>query len=300
MKILLFGRNGFVGKNIYESLSTKYEIIAPLKDELDLLNGAAVNNYFKQNKFDVIINSAVKGGENVQETTVNMYLNILKNRDSYGKLIYFGSGAEFNKTRDLIKVDENHFGESIPQDNYGIAKYIINQSIRSEPGSVNLRLFGVYGKYENYLFTFISNSILKNLLKNSIEIYKNVIFDYLYIDDLVRITEYFVLNDVNFSDYNMTPTNSISLTDIIEYIEKISGSKSQLTIKNAGFNKQYTGNNSRLLNELGSFSFTPYETGITDLFHYYETKLKNKEIDRDKLLENDYLQIVINKNKNYV
>ena len=43
-KILLTGGNGFIGKNILEILSTKYEIIAPKREELELALGEILSS----------------------------------------------------------------------------------------------------------------------------------------------------------------------------------------------------------------------------------------------------------------
>lgn len=47
-----------------------------------------------------------------------MFTNLTTHHDLYGKMVYFGSGAEFGKHRDVIKVSEENFGEIIPTDMY--------------------------------------------------------------------------------------------------------------------------------------------------------------------------------------
>ena len=46
--ILITGANGFIGKNLCEQLKHKYNLLAPLRAELNLLDENKVNEYFKK------------------------------------------------------------------------------------------------------------------------------------------------------------------------------------------------------------------------------------------------------------
>ena len=82
-----------------------------------------------------------------------------------------------------------------PIDEYGFYKSITSKYIEKSEKIIQLRIFACYGKYENYLLKFITNSIVKNLFKLPIIINQNVYFDYMYIDDLIKIVDYFINND---------------------------------------------------------------------------------------------------------
>ena len=261
-KILITGGSGFVGKNLYESLQNKYKIYAPTSLELDLLDYEKVEEYIHNNKIKIVIHAAVRGGPDVLDSTLRMFAGILRCINYLDKIIHFGSGAEFAKTRDMKKVKETEIGEFIPLDPYGLAKIMIQQIIHREKKIVNLRLFGIYGKYEGYKYKFISNSIVKNVLQQPIKIKQNVIFDYLFIEDLIPIVEYFIENDHKYSSYNITPTNSISLTEIAATINSVSQYQSKISVLHPGYNYKYTGNNSRLLKEIKNLKFTTYKNGI--------------------------------------
>ena len=75
--------------------------------------------------------------------------------------------------------------KSQPLDEYGFYKSITSKYIEKSQRIVQLRIFGAYGEYENYRFKFITNAIVK-IFETSIVINKNVYFDYIYIDDLVK------------------------------------------------------------------------------------------------------------------
>ena len=54
-RILLTGASGFIGKNIKETLNSKYDIWSPSSQELDLKDTECVEAYLKQHSFDVMI-----------------------------------------------------------------------------------------------------------------------------------------------------------------------------------------------------------------------------------------------------
>ena len=109
----------------------------------------------------------------------------------------------------------------------------------------------------------------------SIIINQNVIYDYLYITDLYKIIEYFINNKTKNKIFNVTPTESIDLVTIANIINKISGNKTEIQVLNQGIGVEYSGDNKKLLSEIGNFQFTSYEAAIADLYEYYR---KNKDV----------------------
>ena len=53
-KILLTGGSGFIGRNLYEQLRDKYDILAPRHKELDLLNLSSLQEFVKKNNIPEI------------------------------------------------------------------------------------------------------------------------------------------------------------------------------------------------------------------------------------------------------
>jgi len=304
MKILLTGGNGFIGRNILEILNKKYRFLAPSKKDLDLNDENLVYRYLQKNRPDVIIHAALAGGFGankekgigaVFENNMRFFFNIVRAKEFYKKLIFFGSGAQYDKRQDLKKVKENDLGQSIPVDEYGFHKYLCCRFIEQTENITCLTLFGLYGKYEDYKFKFISNSIVKNLLKQEIVINQNVFFDYLFIDDFIAILDYFILNKLRFKNYNIVPNQSIDLITICKIINKLSDFKSKITVLNGGLNKEYTASNRRLNQEIPNLKFSSYKKGIQKLFEFYQDNLKN--INKDFLSEDRYLESLLNNNK---
>ena len=295
MNILLTGGSGFVGKNLYQDLKVDFNFFVPRHKELDLLDYRAVEDFIKKNSIEIVIHSAVHSTiavsrENGFEQDLRMLVSILRNIDHLKKFIFFGSGAEFDKTRDMKKVKEGEWGEVIPKDLYGFSKYLTQEVVKRDPKIINLRLFGIYGPYEDYRFKFISNSIVKNVLKLPIAIKQDVIFDYLYIKDLAPIVKHFLTNSAQYSNYNIAPDKSISLTQIITLINQSSEYQSEINVQEAGFNFEYTADNSRLRKEIPGLEFTSYTQGVKDLFKYYQSI--EAEIDKDAIVKDEYLEKV--------
>jgi GDP-L-fucose synthase len=278
--ILVTGGSGFIGKNIVEHFRDQTTVLAPTHKQLDLLSQENVRDYLKDRSVDFVLHCANVGwnrtgnAQSVVSKNLMMFFNLSENSRYYTKLIQFGSGAEYDKHRPIIKIKEYALGESIPTDDYGFSKYVISKYIEKSGNNICLRLFGVFGKYEDYNHRFISNAIMNNLKRVPIQINQNVRFDYLYVNDLMKIIPYFFdYNDYTYKVYNVTPGESVDLVTIAETINSLSKYKSKITVKKKGMDNEYTGNNSRLLEKIGAFKFTPLETAITDLTGYYKSIL---------------------------
>ena len=195
-----------------------------------------------------------------------MVQNILKFKKQDAKVILFGSGAMYGKTRDLHKVNETEIGKFLPEDLYGFSKMKIAEMVKNRSDVVMLNIFACYG-YDEKKTRFPSyaiNCILKN---KPIEINQNVIFDYLFVEDMVKIVEYYIENEPAFNIINITPTNSVSLYEIAEIV---SNGRVGITIKNSIMNFEYTGDNSRLLNDIPDFKFTDINEGLGKLYKYIQ------------------------------
>ena len=108
-------------------------------------------------------------------------------------MIVFGSGAEYDKSRALCKVKESDFGQSVPKDAYGYSKYCISKEIEKSEHILNLRIFGIYGLWENP--TRVTSCIVNdNLNREPMMMNQNVVFDFIYIDDLCDIVAKLIKN----------------------------------------------------------------------------------------------------------
>ncbi|MBR1754399.1 NAD-dependent epimerase/dehydratase family protein [bacterium] len=270
MNILITGSGGFIGKNLKEFLSDKFTLLTPRSYELDLCNGFAVKQYFDCNPIDYIIHCAsvggVRGVEDASTTladNLKMVQNLIDAKSKDTKIILFGSGAMYDKMRDLHKVCESDIGNFIPKDLYGLSKLEISKLVNLRNDILCLNIFGCYGKYEKQT-RFPTYAISQNLERKPIIINQNVVFDYLYIEDLCKIVYYFIKNNPQEKIINATPIKSVSLIEIANIVNEIGDYKSEIIIKKDGLNFEYTGNNDVLTKYF--FDFTSYETGLKNLY----------------------------------
>lgn len=272
--ILLTGSGGFVGKNLKKFLSAEFNILSPRSYELDCTDKNAVKEYFKTNKIDFIIHCASIGGvrdvldkDTTVEDNLNMVENLINFKDGDTRIIVFGSGAMYSKTRPLHRIKETEIGQFVPDDLYGKSKMLIAQKVKNRPDVVCLNIFACYG-YDEKDTRFPTYAIKQNLNHLPIEINQNVVFDYLFIEDLFNIVRYFINNQPKINIINITPNKSIKLSEIAELVNEISDFKSEIIIKTDELGNEYTGDNGVLMSEIPNLKFTSFKNGITKLYNY--------------------------------
>lgn len=290
MKVLITGGSGFIGKNVQEYIQkfSNYEVMAPNSRELDCLDEQAVTEFLQDNNFDYVLHFAVYGdgvdkskdGTRMLDYNLRIFWNFAKNKAFYGKMFYTGSGAEYDKRYDISSVKEDDIGKSIPIDAYGLMKYSIGRVIECSDNIYNLRLFGIFGKYEYYPIRFISNVCCKAIQNMPLTMRQNVYFDYLWVDDFCRMLLLMMQGTPKYHTYNVVSGQRISLKEICDIVLKISGKKLPIVICRKGFNREYTASNERFRQEYAEFSYTPIQDAIEQLYHWYETQ----NIDMYKLL----------------
>ena len=280
--ILITGSGGVIGSNLKKYLKNKYKLLTPRSYELDLTNSVAVQNYFVKNKIDFIIHcGSVGGARGIQdkETTVEDNLAMVKNLLSFKKenvkMILFGSGAMYDKSRSLHRVKESEIGKVIPKDLYGKSKVEIFNLVKNKNDVLMLNIFACYGygEKENRFPSYAINQVLKN---EDIIINQNCIFDYLFVEDMQKIVEHFIEQDFVDNVINITPNFSISLENIAKIVQKFSDKNIQIKIKIPELNNEYTGDNSLLLKNYPELEFTEIEHGLKKLFEYKKERANNE------------------------
>ena len=53
----------------------------------------------------------------------------------------------------------------------------------------------------------------------------------------------------------------------------------EIFIKNPGMNPEYSGDPSKLFNEIGKFSFTPFESSISKLIEFYKKTMTPEDLE---------------------
>jgi hypothetical protein len=86
----------------------------------------------------------------------------MNNKNRFGKLINFASGAEFDRMS-AINSNTNDLNNSYPTDYYGMSKNIISRIIQDCLNCYNFRVYGVFGEDEDDT----------RFIKSNIKRYKN-------------------------------------------------------------------------------------------------------------------------------
>lgn len=280
MKIFLTGGSGFIGRNILEQLGSSYDIIAPSHSELDLTDSDAVLEFLKRNPVDVVVHAANIGGTRKQQhvfgishTNLKIFFNLIRAKKYYNRLINLGSGAEYGKQQNLSLVSEDFFDAKVPGDEYGLYKYVCSKYADRVDFITHIRLFAVFGKYEDYEIRFISNAICKALLGLPITLRQNVKFDYLCIDDFVKILGKIISAKPAEKFLNVCSGEPVELAKLARKVLLATGAKVEVLTANPGFGMEYTGDNSRLRKEIGKLELTPIDISIGALVDFYRKLL---------------------------
>lgn len=282
-RILITGGSGFIARNLEEGFKGDYEVVSATRRDLDLMNYGEILDYIEMGKFDVVIHTAtydaapkhsIKDPTKVMENNLRMFFNVARCRDYFGKMIYYGSGAEFGRENWKPRMSEEYFDNYVPADQYGFSKYVMTKFTLASEKIYNLRLFGMYGKYDDWRTRVIPNVCYMAISGKTVVIEQNRFYDFLHIDDLVRITKWFVDNEPKNKVYNVCSGKVVDFKTLAEKIVKISGKKLPVVINKKGLGTEYSGDNSLLMTEMKDFMFTSIDDGLRMLYKWYD---KNKE-----------------------
>jgi dTDP-4-dehydrorhamnose reductase len=194
MKVCVLGAGGFIGKNLIKG--TNWTGIT--RQDLDLTNQDAVENYFRTHTYDVVIHCAASIDQICEHITYKnllMFENVV--RIFKGKLIYFSSGAALRGNP--------------PIDPYGLSKWIIDRRIETIPDAYSLRIWGCYGS--NELPTRFS-AVCKR--EGHVVIERDRYFDFIDIEDVRKIVYEYVHGYLTDKQYNLVYPEKLLLSQWAE------------------------------------------------------------------------------------
>ncbi|ADV47278.1 NAD-dependent epimerase/dehydratase family protein [Nitratifractor salsuginis] len=297
MRILITGAAGFIGSSLAKAFDKRDDmtVLAPNREELDVSNESAVDRYVAVHKPDMIVHAANRGGgrntiglEDIIHNNLRMFFNIAKQMPKVDKIIQLGSGAEYGKHKPIVRAKEEDAFAAFPKDDYGFYKSVCSRYIEKTDNMINLRIFGCYGEREDYRFKFISNAVIKNLLGLPITINQNVVFDYLYIEDLVSMITHFLFNAHDFPVYNATSGAGIDLVTLANMVNEVGNNTVPVRVLHKGLNNEYTSDNSRIMEAMKGFSVTPHKVAITKMYEYFSKHLT--ELDTQTVREDPFIK----------
>jgi nucleoside-diphosphate-sugar epimerase len=198
MRVCILGAGGFVGKNLVRDT----DWVGVTRQDLDLTNQDAVEDYFKSHTYDVVIHCAVIGGSRLKEDdgdvthkNLLMFENVV--RVFKGKLLYFSSGAALRGNP--------------PTDPYGLSKWIIDRRIETIPDAHSLRIWGCYGPDE--LPTRFSAVCKRD---GHVVIERDRYFDFIDIEDVRKTVYEYVHGYLTDKQYNLVYPEKLLLSQWAE------------------------------------------------------------------------------------
>jgi nucleoside-diphosphate-sugar epimerase len=257
IKILITGGNGYIAKSLYNSLKDDYDVTCITRQQLDLTDGEATIQWFKDKYFDVVIHCAINGGSRLKGDTfadmdknLCMYYNLLQCQLYYNKFIQFGSGAE------LLQIDTP----------YGLSKHVIRQSMLEKNRFYNIRIFAIFD--ENELKTrFIKSNIKRYINGEHMVIHQNKHMDFFYMKDLVSLVEFYILNNNLPKEIDCSYSTSKTLCHIADIINHLNDHQVEIKLDDFTLGKEYIGK----FTDLG-INYIGLEKGIENVYN----KLKNE------------------------
>ena len=197
-RVCVLGAGGFIGKNLLRDTNW----VGLTRHDLDLTDQKAVEEYFSNHEYDVVIHCAVMGGSRlvtddgwVTHKNLLMFENVV--RVFKGKLLYFSSGAALRGTP--------------PTDPYGLSKWLIDKRIETIPGAHSLRIWGCYGPGE--LQTRFS-AVCKR--EGHVVIEQDRYFDFIDVEDVRKVVGEYV-NDVRHEkEYDLVYPEKLLLSQWAE------------------------------------------------------------------------------------
>ncbi len=288
MRVMITGARGFIGRHLVAALGARHEVLAPVRPELDLLDGQAVRRYLQAHPVDVVVHAATTPGHrnappvaDLYERNLRMFSHLAECGDHWARMIVLGSGSEYDMTRPLERVCETSAGERLPADPSGRSKLEISQRCAADARFTVLRLFGVFGPHEDWEIRFISNAICKALHRLPITLRQDRRFHYLWVEDLAPIVERMMARTPRHAAYNVTPDEAWGLRALAERVRERTGTNVPVQVATPGEGLAYTGANDRLRAEWPDLRFTPIGEAVDRLIAWYERH--HAEIDPDRL-----------------
>jgi len=252
-KIYVAGHRGMVGSAVWRTLENRgySNLLGKTSAELDLRNQLAVNNFYKKEQPEVVIDAASKVGGILANSDFpyqflmeNMLIqnNLIDGAYKAGidRFIFLGSSCIYPKFAPQPLKEEYLLTDSLEPTNewYALAKITgvkVCQSIRNQFGKdyVSLMPTNMYGYNDN--FDLKSSHVLPAMLRKFHEAKTNnhsqvtlwgsgtPMREFLFVDDMAEAVLFALENNLPEHLYNIGTGKDITIRELAETIQKVIG-----------------------------------------------------------------------------
>jgi len=294
--LLILGGSGFLGKNLVEVLKGSYNIIIFDHKEIqadgilsyagDFANAEDLEIVFKDNKIDLVmhlISTTTPGSSNnniIFDISTNLIpsvklLDLIK-KYNIPKIVFISSGgAIYGKIgKEITSVSEDYPTDPLCSHAIGklaIEKYIHLYNNLHGIDYLILRISNLYGEHHQSNTLGLINVSLKKILQGeTIEIWGDgeIIRDYIYVNDCVRIIKMLLDKDVKNEIFNVGSGQGYSINQIVDKLKKSCGKFTVEYKPGRDFDVPRIVLNIEKLKEIVDFQFTNIDEGINNTYNW--------------------------------
>ena len=256
-KIYIAGHKGMVGSSVWRALEKKgyTNLLGKTSTELDLRNQQAVNDFYNQEKPEVVIDAAAKVGGILANNDYpypflmeNMQIqkNLIDGAINAGieKFIFLGSSCIYPKFAPQPLKEEHLLTDSLEPTNewYALAKITgvkTCQAIRKQFNKdyVSLMPTNLYGYFDN--FDLETSHVLPAMLRKFHEAKENntpvklwgsgtPMREFLFVDDMAEAVVFALENKLPEYLYNIGSGKDITIKQLAVIIQQVTGHQGEI------------------------------------------------------------------------
>lgn len=266
-KLLVTGHRGFIGRNVVEYFTYLGWSVFGFAGDIRSVKNVELN--FRAVDPDYVIHLASYGNspkhddiERIYETNIIGMSNLLDVLSFYPKvksIINAGTSSEYGpQDRPMYPgMEEN------PNTPYGISKLRATEMAKNDRRVITIRLFSVYGKYEDddrFIPTLLRVARKEKL---GLDLYPGE-HDFIYVKDLMNMFHRSLIENIEPRIINAASTVATKNSEVVDVVRKVTGADIPVT-EHGEFLRPYDSLNWSAMN---SFYPTSYnlEEGIRDLW----------------------------------